>query len=77
MNKANFMVELTFSDNINQEQLDIIGKNVMQALISQVECSEQGLVGEEFDGYTAEIKVYTTSMIHNWNCTLNKMDDTL
>ena len=77
MNKANFMVELTFSDNINQEQLDIIGKNVMQALISQVECSEQGLVGEDFEGYTAEIKVYTTSMIHNWNCTLNKMDDTL
>lgn len=51
-NKAAVKVELIFSDNITEEQLEIIGANVMQALISQVQCSEQGLVGDNFEGYS-------------------------
>lgn len=75
MNKANFTVELTFSDAIDQRRLDIIGANVMQALISQVECSEQGLVGEDFEGYTAEIKVYSETLkMRRWTCNLNKVE---
>ena len=74
MNKVTVTVELTFSQDVDNEPKEVIGANVMQALIRQAQCSEQGLVGNDFEGYTKEMTVTTDKMVQHWDCQTNQVD---
>jgi len=69
MNKVGINVEITLSDEITDpEQIAVITENVMKGIVSQVNNSEEGIVGIDFDGYTSELMVSSASLTKVWNC---------
>lgn len=61
MNELTVTVKLKFSDGIDQKQAAVIGENVMEALLSQID--GRGLVGDDFEGYTTNIEVETPIIV--------------
>ena len=61
MNELTVTVKLKFSDGIDQKQAAVIGENVMEALLSQID--GRGLVGDDSESYTTNIEVETPIIV--------------
>jgi len=58
---------LDFSDDITEKEHKHIIENTMQALVNHVESSEEGLSGDNFEGYTTDIRLESDNFVDVWN----------
>ena len=59
-------VTIEMSEDIPKEQNAIIVENALEALVNHVDCSEQGLSGDDFEGYTTHITVEHDDFAQEW-----------
>ena len=59
-------VTIEMSEDIPKEQTAIIVENALEALVNHVDCSEQGLAGDDFEGFTNHITVEHDNFAQEW-----------
>lgn len=59
-------VSIEMSEDIPKEQNANIVENVLEAIVNHVDCSEEGIAGDDFEGYTTHIEVSHDDFVQQW-----------
>lgn len=68
--KIRLTVEVTLSDEVTKSsQIIAVTENVLKALVNHIDGSEEGIVGDDFEGYTTKLVVSSLPVTKVWNLT--------
>jgi len=65
-NRIELKVTIELSEGASDQEANVT-ENIMQALVHAVESSEQGIAGDDAEGYTTDIEVSSNKLVQHWS----------